>query len=104
MAHTVPSDFKPSHRIYSMATQRKIPISFVDECVSEFIFYFQTKKTRRMGWDLSYWNWVKRGWSMKKEKEKKTVGTNSAAFKDWEPEKIIKSTSTTTLKQRLREL
>ncbi len=77
----VPDDFKISARVYELAEENNIPQTFVDKQVKEFIFYWQDRRTKRNGWQRTFWNCVKMKWATGKQ-------TKSAANKVWESKPV----------------
>jgi len=98
----VPSDFKPDDRIYQLSSENGIPVEFVNNQINQFVFYWQEKQIRRKSWQLTFWNWVKIGWDMKKKRDAKQIRTSPSSNKDWEwkkPEKASKETAKEALRQ-----
>ena len=102
----VPKDFTPNATVYTFANNEGIPITFVDEEVNGFIAYWTLRGTRRSlrGWDMTFLNRIRYKWAAKKKEEKNTGRNNASHFKkDYEVEKVKKSDSKLTLRERLRQ-
>lgn len=67
--HLCPENFKPAAKIYQMAADYSIPSDFINSQVNEFVLHWRDKGTLRNGWQRSFWNWCKQGWSWKMKDE-----------------------------------
>lgn len=109
--HQCPEDFKPSSKIFQMATDYSIPSDFINKQVDEFVMHWREKGTLRNGWQRSFWNWCKQGWSWKMKDEmqrgakqprmKRARPAQPKLFKEGEP---IKVADAETGKSHLDEL
>lgn len=99
-----PDEFRPESRVLELAKTQGIPEDFVESCVPEFIFYFQDKGTYRTSWQRSFWNWVKKGWSYKRQQEKSTRGLTGGSNKVWVSPEKREVSDKATARAKLAEL